>query len=244
MRVLVLGGSGAIGTEICRVLVREGHAVAFTCFSRKERAESLARELGGLKWFACDLRRGAQVRETFDAAAAALGGLDGVVIATGASSDSAATGGSAVAVDQIPESAYDEAMAVNTKGVFVACQAAVPHLKKNPAGGNLVLLGALSGLKPVPQPAHFAASKAALKGLTEALSKELGASGVKVNLVAPGVVEGGLSARLSAPMRETYLKHSSAGRFAKPIEIAEMAAWLATENTYITGQSLLLDGGL
>lgn len=102
----------------------------------------------------------------------------------------------------------------------------------------------MDGLKPVPSPIHFATSKAALKGMVEAMSKELGNYNIRVNIVAPGILEEGASRVLGPEMKESYLKHSSFKRFGRVEEIAELASWLAIENTYVTGQSILLDGGL
>ncbi len=76
------------------------------------------------------------------------------------------------------------------------------------------------------------------------MSKELGNYNIRVNIVAPGILEEGASRVLGPEMKESYLKHSSFKRFGRVEEIAELASWLAIENTYVTGQSILLDGGL
>jgi NAD(P)-dependent dehydrogenase (short-subunit alcohol dehydrogenase family) len=102
----------------------------------------------------------------------------------------------------------------------------------------------VDGVKPLPSPVHFATSAAALRGMVEAMSKELGNYNIRVNLVAPGILDGGSSAKLGHEMKDAYLKHSALGRFGTMAEIAEVVAWLALENTYVTGQVILLDGGL
>ena len=82
------------------------------------------------------------------------------------------------------------------------------------------------------------------KGMMDAMAKELGNYNIRVNILALGILEGGASRKLSHEVTDAYLKHCSLGRFGKAEEAAEFAAWMALENTYITGQVLILDGGL
>ena len=91
---------------------------------------------------------------------------------------------------------------------------------------------------------HFCASKAALAGITASLSKELGNHNIRVNLLAPGILNEGGSKVLPESLTSAYLDHCALGRFGTPQEVAEVVAWLAMENTYVTGQTILLDGGL
>lgn len=233
-RVLVVGGSGTVGSAICAILGREGCKVALTYHSRREAAERVAREIPGASVHPCDLRDFASVRGTVEAAAGAQGGLDALVVAAGVPCFES--------LEEITADRFEEVVAVNTRGAIAACQAAAPFLKEG--GGNIVLIGTLDGIKAVPSPAHFAASKSALRGVVASLAKELGPSRVKVNVVAPGLLEGGSSAKVRDEIRQTYLKHCSLKRFGRPQEIAELVGWLAVENTYITGQSIVLDGGL
>ena len=108
----------------------------------------------------------------------------------------------------------------------------------------MVLLSSMDGYKSVPSPIHFAASRSALRGMIEAMSKELGNYNIRVNIVSPGIVEAGASEKLGPDMTEEYEKHTALKRFATVKEVAEMASWMALENTYISGQAILLDGGL
>ena len=97
-------------------------------------------------------------------------------------------------LEDIDADAWDRMQAINSRGAFLAIRAALAHLRAS--RGNVVLLGSIDGVKPVPAPVHYAASKGALAAMTRALAKELGEDGVKVNCVAPGILEGGLSATL------------------------------------------------
>ena len=99
-------------------------------------------------------------------------------------------------------------------------------------------------MKSVPAPVHYASGKGALRAMVQALAKELGKQRIRINMVAPGILDGGLARLLSDDLLQEYLKHCSMKRTGSAAEIAEFVAWLATENTYVTGQSIVLDGGL
>ena len=107
-----------------------------------------------------------------------------------------------------------------------------------------MLLGSIDGVKPAPAPVHYAASKAALAGMVKAMAKELGPQGIRVNSVAPGVLEAGLSQALPDDLRREYLKHCGLKRLGRIDEVAALVAWLAIENTFVTGQTMVLDGAL
>ena len=83
-----------------------------------------------------------------------------------------------------------------------------------------------------------------MNGLIEVLSKDLGRDKIKINSIAPGVLEGGASENLSKQLKYDYLKHCSLRRYGKAIEVANMAVWFLEENSYITGKTIVLDGGL
>ena len=116
------------------------------------------------------------------------------------------------------------------------------------AGGvatrSLVFLGSVDGLKPLPTAAAYAASKGAIAAMVRALAKELGPRGVRVNAVAPGVLDAGLTRLVPADVRREYRKHAALGRFGTCAEVARLVAWLCLDDTYVTGQSIPLDGGL
>jgi 3-oxoacyl-[acyl-carrier protein] reductase len=145
-------------------------------------------------------------------------------------------------LQRISEQGWDEMMDVTAKSTFAACQAAARAM--GPQGGQIVVVGSMDGVKSVPAPIHYAAGKGALRAMVQALAKELGPKRILVNMVAPGILEGGLARLLSDDLLQEYLKHSSLKRTGTAHEIAEMVAWLALENSYVTGQAILLDGGL
>ena len=240
LRCLVMGGSGAVGSEILRALARDGAVVAFTYFSQKEKAEGLARELSIHTVLSCDLNSWANVQDTVNKASTALHGLDVLIIASGCTSSDLLSQNS---IESIDESSFDRIMSVNTRGVFAACQASIPFFKES-GGGNIILVGGLPGYKLIPSPIHLATSKAGLRGMAESMAKDLGKYDIRVNVIAPGLLDDGAGKSVSKELRDEYKKHSALKRFGKPMEIAEVATWFAFNNTYITGHSIILDGGL
>lgn len=242
-RILVLGGTGVVGQAVCRELAAAGASLALTYLSQEAEAVALARELGA-RAFPLDAGSSADVAATVDRAASELGGLDGLVhcAAVGITVEAPVPADRPHTIAQIDEAGWDRMLAVNTKSAFFAVQSLLPHLPAE--GGNVVLIGSVDGIKPVPAPVHYAASKGALGAMARAMAKELGGRGVKVNVVAPGVLEAGISETLPRPLIEEYEKHCGFKRRGKPGEVAGLVAWLALSNTYVTGQTILLDGAL
>ena len=112
-------------------------------------------------------------------------------------------------------------------------------------GGHILSIGAFSEGRVVEAPVHYAASKAALRGMTEALAREVGRYGIQVNLLAPGLLEAGQSRGLPQHRLEEYLAQSPLGRLIQPAEVAALVVWLASgENRHITGARIAADGGI
>jgi 3-oxoacyl-[acyl-carrier protein] reductase len=247
-RCLVLGGSGKVGSAICRTLAREDCQFVFTYYKNEDAAVNLAKETGASICLRCDLADFDSTKKIVDRAAEALGGLDSLIQAAGTSGEDrfweCASASNYDKLLEINREAFDEMMAVNTRGSLAASQAAALWMQKNDDGGNILIVRSIDGIKPVPSPIHFAASTGAAKGMMESMGKELGNYNIRVNILALGILEGGASRKLAQEVKEAYLKHCSLGRFGTAEEVAEIATWMALENTYVTGQVLLLDGGL
>lgn len=246
-KALVIGGCGGLGTEVCRTLGRKGFDIAFTYHSSQKKADSLVSEFNDRKIAASalhmDLGDLAEVKQTIRHAQRALGSLDALVISSGL-----ATG--RTAAERVPKYLtvtvrdFDRLMNINVRGVFFACQEAA-RIMTSAGAGRIVIVGSIDGVKPVPAPVDYACSKGALWGMTQALSKELGDSNILVNMVAPGILEGGVATLLSEDLRGEYLKHCSLRRTGKFSEVASVIAFLAGPwNTYVSGQAVILDGGL
>ncbi len=241
-RCLVLGGSGALGRVVSQTLLERGARVALTYHERRQVAEELRERFPAIELLALDLASIADVERVVDEAAGKLSGLDALVQCAGVGTTVEFTGATVHhLMADIDESGWDRMFDVNVKGTFFACRRLIEVMED---GGNIVLTGSIDGVKPVPAPVHYAASKGALGGMAQAMAKELGEHGIRVNVVAPGILESGLSEVLPQELRDEYLKHCGLRRLGQHDEVANLIAWLAVDNTYLTGQTLLVDGAL
>jgi len=236
-RVLVTGGASGIGRATA-VMLRDAGASVAVLDRSADRVAAVATACGGHA-IAADVSDEASVRKAVDEAAAKLGGLDGVVNAAGIF-DPAMMMDTDLAL-------WNRTLGVNMTGVFLVCQAAVPHLRK--AGkGSIVNIASGVGLQPTGAGgAAYAASKAGVIGLTRSIAAEL-APDIRVNAVCPGAVE--------TPMTAEFLRDAAgvvdpaiANRYAmkRPAQPEEIAAGilflLGHEASFVTGVALAVDGG-
>lgn len=237
---LVTGGSRGLGRALCQILAREGANVAF-CYSRSEphAAETLAliQAQGVRGWsYKVSVLDKPAVQQMVRALEQESGGLDILVNNAGV--------GQVVPLALMEEEDWDRVMNINVKGAFLVTQAAIRgmiHRKR----GRILNISSLAGVKMMQAPVHYCAAKAALKGFTEALAKELGRYGVTVNCLAPGVLEEGVSGNLPQPRLEEYLRNCALGRVGTLAEAAEVAAFLVSDrNSYMNGATLVLDGAV
>ena len=96
----------------------------------------------------------------------------------------------------------------------------------------------------VPSAVHFAAAKAALLGITQSLAKELGKDNIRINLLVPGIVDGPNLKNIPEKDKKSFIKHSALRQFITVEQVANVVSWFALENTYVTGQTIIIDGGL
>ncbi len=246
-RCLVLGGSGYVGSAVCELLAKNEVEVAFTYLKNQQRAEELTSAYSNCRSFSCDFNEPQQIKELVAQLDEEWGGIDGLVQCGGIAGNpdlyKAEKLSDIGAFTPISLAEWQEMMNITVQSTFLACQAVAPIMQKQKSG-SIVVLSAFNALKAVPAPVHYAASKGALKTMVESLAKVLGDYNVTVNMVASGILEGGIGSLLSEQMKEEYVKHCSMQRVGNAEEIANVVGWLLIENTYVTGQSLLLDGGL
>jgi 3-oxoacyl-[acyl-carrier protein] reductase len=231
---LVFGGSGAVGGEIVRGLGARGVRTVFTYHRGRERAETLAREVEA-RAVAIDL-------VDPDAIRALLRGLDGEGMLPDVFIHAAAIP-SPRRLEDVKMEDWAAALAVNVTSAFVAAQELAPRLGER-GGGDLLFLGGLDRTQSVPAPIPFAATQGALSAMTMALGKELGARGIRVNMLATGILDAGLSRDMDPRWRDDYRTFSALRRIGTPAEVARVALWLALENSYMTGRVVTANGGL
>ena len=245
-RVLVIGAAGVLGQVVARTLRQDGARVALTYCRSQETCEALGRELEAAAVLELDLREAGAIRGAVDAAASALGGLDALVYAAGVGVTTPVEGSGPQrqpTLAEIDEAAWDEMLAVNTKGAFFAAQAAKRHLVAA-GGGNLIVIGSVDGTKALPGPMHYAVSKGALDAMARAFGKHLGPAGIRSLVISPGILVDGLSRTIEPKLLAEYEKHCGFKRRGELSEAAEVVSWFALRNTYMTGQTLVLDGAL
>jgi 3-oxoacyl-[acyl-carrier protein] reductase len=228
-RALVFGGTGTVGREVLRGLAEAGVSTVFTYHHSRERAAELASSLG-FEGRPVDLADPAQAR--------------GLIRSLDPPPDvfvhCAAVNPARPFVDLTDED-WQRLQAVNVQSALVACQELAPRMK---AGGDIVLVGALDRTQSLPLPPHFAATQGALGALTMALAKELGPAGIRVNLVALGLLEDGLSRDLSPELLADFERFSSLRRRGRAAEAAKVLLWLALHNSYMSGKVLSVNGGI
>jgi 3-oxoacyl-[acyl-carrier protein] reductase len=142
------------------------------------------------------------------------------------------------------EEDWDRVMDVNVKGTFLTSRAVLRGMIRRKRG-VVLNIGSLVSVRMMDAPVHYCASKAAIKGLSEALAKEVARYGIRVLCLAPGLLEDGVSRNLPDYRLADYLKHCSLGRLGSLEEVARSAAFLVSDaNSYMSGETVVIDGGL
>lgn len=229
-RVWIVGGSGAVGSALRSLLRERGHSVCWTYRTRAASDDPMALPL--------DVRDVAAIERCSVTASERLGGLDALVYLAAIGTTEP---GRFLAIDDVTPEAWDEFATVNLRGAFFAARA---FARVCNAGGNVVLAGSIDGHKPVPASVPYAATKGALEAMVRALSKDFGPKNIRVNALAPGVLDAGLSSVLPKRLVDDYLAHDALSRKGTIREACEVFSYFAVENTYVTGRSVAVDGGL
>jgi 3-oxoacyl-[acyl-carrier protein] reductase len=144
----------------------------------------------------------------------------------------------------IEEADWQEIFDINAKGTFLFCREAARHMVRA-RWGKIVNITTFGDGRVVEAPVHFAASKAAVRGFSEALARELGRYGVTVNCLAPGLADAGLSERLPETRRRDYIEQCALGRLGTIAELAEIVVFMVSgDRDFMTGGTVVADGGL
>ncbi len=229
-KALVTGGSRGIGAAICRALARDGWKVYINYNESRDKALALAEETGGAAVWA-DVSDPLAVEAMF----ASVGDVDLLVSNAGIAHPEL--------VQNVTDQVWRRLFAVNADGAFHAVRAAVPGMVRRKSG-NIIIITSVCGVWGSSCEAAYSATKGALISLTKSLFKELGPSGIRVNAIAPGVIDTDMTACFSAEEKAAMAADTPLGRIGTPEDVAELAAFLASDrSSFITGQIIGCDGG-
>jgi len=237
--VLVTGASGGIGAACVRELAGRGYMVLAHGNRGIAAAQALAGELcdGGMDAHAvcCDLADSRAVQAMCDEILRVYHGVDAMVLCAGVSHTGLLT--------DMTDEEWRRVMDVNVSGSFYLIRALAPGMVSR-RNGSIVMISSMWGRSGASCEAAYSASKAAIIGLTQALAKELGPSGVRVNCIAPGVIDTKMMDEHSEETKALLAQETPLGRLGAGEDVAKAVAFLlGDEAAFITGQTLGVDGG-
>jgi NAD(P)-dependent dehydrogenase (short-subunit alcohol dehydrogenase family) len=230
---VVIGGGSGIGRACAELLAERGRRVAVLDLRVPEI------EIAGVETVVeVDVRDTDAVEDALAEAEAQIGALDAAVHAAGTAR--------VTPLLEITRKEWDLVVGVNLTGAWNVLSAAARRFADH-GGGAFVALSSVDAERPVAGLAHYCASKAGLESLVRVAALELGGAGIRVNAVAPGVVQTPMMDPVLAEpaVREEFLEHIPLGRVAEPLEIASVVAFLLSDDArYVTGQTVIVDGGM
>ena len=226
--VVITGGSRGIGAAAVELFAAKGYRVTFLYEKDHTAAEKVAKSTGAAA-ICCDVADGEAVKKAF----AEIGDVDILICNAGI----CWTG----LLNSMPEKDWDRIFAVNVKGIYHCVNAAMPSFLKKQAG-SIVTVSSMWGQVGASCEAAYSATKGAVIALTQALAKELGPSGIRVNCVAPGVILTDMCANVEPEILESMASETPVGRNGTPMDVAKAMEYLANAE-FVTGQVLSVNGG-
>ena len=232
--VLITGGSRGIGRAMVELFAKKGYAVAFTYKNSEDMAKSLAQATGALA-IRADSAIEADVLFAVSEAEKKMGQIDCLINNAGVSSFSMFT--------DLSLEDWNDCLSVNLTGAFLYSKAVIPAMVSRKQG-RIINITSMWGLVGSSCEVHYSTAKAGLIGMTKALAKELGPSGITVNAIAPGVIETEMNKALSDEDKQALCEETPLMRMGAPSEIAEAALFLSGDGaSFITGEVMNVSGG-
>ena len=228
MRIVVTGGSRGIGAATVRLLAARGDDVTFLYAKSDEAAAALSRETGA-RGIRADVADGEAVRAAFREA----GAVQGLINCAGIAHQGL--------ISQITEEEWDRLFAVNVRGIYHCVNAALPSMLHEQAG-SIVNVASMWGQVGASCEVCYSATKGAVIAMTKALAKELGPSGIRVNCVAPGIIETDMLACYDREVLDELAEETPLGRNGTPEDVAKAIVQLL-DAPFVTGQVLGVSGG-
>ena len=228
---LITGSSRGIGAACAKRLAEDGWNVIITYNRSRSAAMKLAEELSCAA-VQCDVSDSEQVRRLFEIA----GGVSLLVCCAGIALPQKL-------ITDTTEKEWDDIFGTNVKGAFLCCREAIPHMVHEKSG-NIILFSSIWGMCGASCEAAYSASKGAVISLAKSLAKELGPSGIRVNCVAPGVIDTDMNKNLSPADMDSLREETPLGEIGTPEDIASAVSYLASPGSrFITGQVISPNGG-
>jgi dehydrogenase/reductase SDR family protein 4 len=235
---LVTGASRGIGLAIAQTFAREGATVVI-CGRKPDTLEEAARAIGPAAIpIVCHVGRGDQIQALVDRVTRELGRIDILV-------NNAATNVAQAPCLEIDDAMFDKMVEINLKSAFRLTQLVAPGMCER-GSGCIINISSISGIRPQFESLLYSMTKAALLMMTQSYALELGPKGVRVNAIAPGLIQTALSAYYwqDETRREKRTEQQPIRHLGQPMEIAEVALLLASDgSSFMTGQTLVVDGG-
>lgn len=237
---LVTGASRGIGREIALELARQGAHVAVNYAGSEGKAEETAREIRelGRESFTvrADVGDAESVADMMKTVNERFPRLDILVNNAGITRDNL--------LMRMKENEWDDVINTNLKGVFLCTKAVTRQMMKQ-RSGRIINIASIVGVSGNAGQANYVAAKAGVIGLTKSAAKELSSRGITVNAVAPGFISTDMTGELPEDVQAQMLSQIPLSRFGSPADVAEVAAFLASDSSrYMTGQTLHVDGGM
>ncbi|MGN7174886.1 3-oxoacyl-[acyl-carrier-protein] reductase [Paenibacillus sp. FSL R5-0490] len=237
---LVTGASRGIGREIALGLARQGADIAVNYSGSMAAANEVVDEIKALgrNAFAiqCDVSNSDSVTSMVKETVEKFGKLDILVNNAGITRDNL--------LMRMKEDEWDDVININLKGVFLCTKAVTRQMMKQ-RSGRIINISSIVGVSGNPGQANYVAAKSGVIGLTKTSAKELASRGITVNAIAPGFITTDMTDKLNEDVRDQMLKQIPLARFGDPADIANVAVFLASEDSrYMTGQTLHVDGGM
>ena len=235
---LVTGGAKGIGAAVCRALAKDGYNIALNFNTSEKEALSLKNELSAVtsvEIFKADVSDSEQVKKMFSEIENIFGGADVLVNNAGIAQQALFT--------DITDEMWQKMIGTNLTGAFNCCRSALPYMIRVKCG-SIINIASMWGEVGASMEVHYSAAKAGLIGLTKALAKEVGLSGITVNAVSPGVVLTDMMAQFSDEDKKVLADETPIGVLGTPEDIAAAVSFLASEKArFITGQVVSVNGG-